>query len=41
MPMGTPHSITGEEWLYKYSTIRFNEGKVAEWIDVSGVLKIE
>lgn len=39
--MGTPDSITGEEWLYKYSTIRFNEGKVTEWNDVSGVLKIE
>ncbi len=41
MFMGTPDSITGEEWLYKYSKIRFKEAKVAEWNDVSGVLKIE
>jgi len=41
MSIGTPDSITGEEWLYKYSTIRFKEAKVAEWNEVSHVLKIE
>ena len=36
---GTPNRMTDNEFTYKYSSVRFKNGRVESWNDISNVLK--